>query len=87
VLVDAVVPLGFGTGSGDVDVVGGCADPDVAAVPGYGLLPDADVMTLGEGVEGFLEDEVGRFAVDSEQGDGGLLIAGTANGCANCFER
>jgi len=68
--VDAVAPLGVGAGFGDVDVVGRGADPDFAAVPGTGFFPDADVMALGEGVEGFLEDEVGWAAVDGEQGDG-----------------
>jgi hypothetical protein len=68
--VDAVSPLGVGSRFGDVDVVGSGSDPDVAALPGGGLLPDADVMALGEGVEGFLEDDVGRSAVDGEQGDG-----------------
>ena len=53
--VDAVAPFGVGSGFGDVDVVGGCADPDFVAVPGTGFFPDADVMALGEGVEGFLE--------------------------------
>ena len=65
--IDAVSPLGVGSRSGDVDVVGGGADPYLAAVPGAGLFPDANVVALGKGVEGFLKDEVGRFAVDGEE--------------------
>src|SRR5207245_11022188 len=76
---DAVAPLRIGSGFGDVDVVGGGADPDFAALPGSGFFPDADVMALGEGVEGFLEDEVGRSTVNGEQGDGGLSVAGAAD--------
>jgi hypothetical protein len=42
VRVDAMSPFRVGSGFGDVDidvdVVGGCADPDVAALPRFGVL-------------------------------------------------
>ena len=70
VLVDAMCPLGVAPAVFGGDVVSGGADPDVLALVSLLELPDADVMALGEGVEGFLEDEVGWAAVDGEQGDG-----------------
>ena len=81
--IDAMAPFGVGSGFGDVDVVGGGTDPDVAALPGAGFFPDTDVVALGEGIEGFLEDEVGRSAVDGEQGDRCLGVAGAADGGAD----
>jgi len=85
VRVDAVSPFGVGPRRGDVDVVRGGADPDFATLPGGGLLPDADVMPLGEGVERFLKDEIWRLAIDREERDGGLLVTGAADGRADCF--
>lgn len=78
--IDTVRPLGLSARVGDADVVGSGTDPDLATVVEGGLLPDADVVTFGEGVEGLLEDEIGRAAVDDELGDGSAAVVGVPEG-------
>jgi len=85
--VDAMGPLGPLPRGGDGDVVGGGADPDLAALVGFGQLPDAEVVAFGEGVERFLEDHVGWAAIDHEERNGGLIVAGLADGRLDGLER
>ena len=65
----------------------------VAAITHTGLpsnvsdaLPHAQVMALREGVVDLLEDQVGRLAIEQEDGDGRFLVAALLGDGAEGFE-
>ena len=84
--IDAVKPFGPLGGAGDADIVGCRAHPHCLPFVSCGLLPEAQVMPLGEGVKTFLKDKIWCRAVQREQRNWGSLVTTLAQAGLQSFE-